>query len=374
MGLWAVSDSKGIVLEEIDSIILENSIESNKLKKAVADFNALWAYRVGSLLEVEKVKFGRTKGIYLRQSNRLKSLKKGSFSLKRNGEGILVDARTEEGLANALYYIAHTVLGARWYWPTTLGFEWVGEKPKTWLLQRIQVEPSFSMRSLYGSNAEFSLRNRLAEGYSFNHNLANIFRPEYQSIVPHIFADLGDRKIIPRGSTISDPNPNFTNEGAVQLASLAAINYFVNNPSAKSFSLSPNDNILYDTTEATKLAVSPITYFRKRPNYTDMIFGFANKVAQKVFDEAGLWNSDQGEDRYMGMLAYYWAEQSPSIPLHSRVLPILTSDRSQWHDPAYRQEDKDLIVRWGKQGQKKSGHGIIILERHILIHDNSHDG
>ena len=82
LGLWAVSDSKVIVLEEIQSIILEKPIESEKLKKAVADFNALWAYRVGSLLEVDKPKLFRTKGIYLRQSNRLKSLKAGSFFIK----------------------------------------------------------------------------------------------------------------------------------------------------------------------------------------------------------------------------------------------------------------------------------------------------
>ena len=354
LGFWA-SDSKVIVLEEIESIISEKPIESVKLKKAVADLNALWAYRVGSLLEVEKPKFGKKKGIYLRQSNRLKSLKAGSFSLKKNGKGVLVDARTEEGLANALYYISHYVLGARWYWPTVIGFEWFGEAPKIWALQRIQVEPSFTMRSLHGSDAEYSLRNRLADGYSFNHNLATIFRPEYQASVPNIFADLGDRKIMSKGSTISDPHPNFTNEGTIQLAALAAIQYFEKNPSAKSFSLSPNDNILYDTTQATKEAVSPIRYFRKRPNYSDMTFDFANKVARKVFDDAGLWMTDQGEDRYLGMLAYYWAEQSPSIPLHPRVLPILTSDRSQWHDSVYRREDKDLIERWGKTEAKKIG-------------------
>lgn len=355
LGLWDLSDSKVIVLEEVESIILEKPIESSKLRKAVADFNALWAFRVGSLLEVEKSKFGRAKGIYLRQSNRLKSLKEGSFSFRKKSKGILVDAYNEEGLANALYYIAHELLGARWYWPTPLGFEWVGDVPETWELASTTIEPSFSMRSLYGSDTEYSLRNRLVGGYSFNHNLANIFRPEYQSLVPNIFADLGDRKIIPQGSTTFDPQPNLTHEGAVELTALAAIHYFENNPSAKSFSLSPNDNILYDTTEATEKAVSPLIYFRKRPNYTDMTFQFANQVAHKVFNEAGLWKTDNGEDRYLGMLAYYWAEQSPSILLHPRVLPILTSDRAQWHDPLYRTEDRALIERWGQTGAQKIG-------------------
>ena len=350
-----VGNSKDIVLKELESIILGKPIKSSKLRMAVADFNALWAYRVGSLLKVEKNRLIKAKGIYLRQSNRIKSKKLGSFSLIRKRGKIIVNARTEEGLANALYYIAQYVLGARWYWPTPIGFEWVGEAPEVWPLQRIEVEPSFSMRSLYGANSEYSIRNRLTGGYLFNHNLAKIFRPVYQSLVPDIFADLGDRKILAKGNNVYDPQPNLTNEGAVQLAALAAIHYFENNPSAKSFSLSPNDNILYDTTEATKEAVSPITYFRKRPNYTNMTFEFANQVARKVFNEEGLWKTYDGEDRYLGMLAYYWTEQSPSILLHPRVLPILASDRAQWHEPFYREQDRNLIERWGKTEAEKIG-------------------
>ena len=355
LGFLDVRDSNLIVLKDLESIVIEEPIESPKLRKAVADFNALWTCRVGYLLELEAPSFGKLRGIYLRQSNRLKSKKVGSFLLRKKGKGILVDAWNEEGLANALYYLAHNMLGARWYWPTPLGFEWVGNISETWRIAERIIEPSFSMRNLYGSDTEYSLRNRLVGGYSFNHNLARIFKPEIQSIVPDIFADLGDRHIKHKGNAARDPQPNLTHEGAVELTALAAIHYFKQNPSAKSFSLSPNDNILYDTTEATKEAVSPISYFRKRPNYTDMTFQFANQVAHKVFNEAGLWKTDQGEDRYLGMLAYYWTEQSPSIPLHPRILPILTSDRSQWQDFRFRQEDKALIERWGQTKAEKIG-------------------
>ena len=355
LGFLDVRDSNLIVLKELESIVIEEPIESPKLRKAVADFNALWTCRVGYLLEIEAPSFGKLRGIYLRQSNHLKSKKMGSFSLRKKGKGILVDAWNEEGLANALYYLAHNMLGARWYWPTPLGFEWVGTISDAWRISDRIIEPSFSMRSLYGSDTEYSLRNRLVGGYSFNHNLARIFKPEIQSIIPNIFADLGYRHIKHSGNRSTDPQPNLTHKGAVQLTALAAIHHFKKYPSAKSFSLSPNDNILYDTTEATEKAVSPITYFRKRPNYTDMTFEFANQVAHKVFNEAGLWKTDKGEDRYLGMLAYYWAEQSPGIPLHPKVLPILTSDRSQWQDSRYRQEDKALIERWGKTEAKKIG-------------------
>tara|TARA_B100001093_G_scaffold241080_1_gene230837 strand:- start:53 stop:2482 length:2430 start_codon:yes stop_codon:yes gene_type:complete len=350
-----IIDKKSIRLNKLECLISESPVESHKLKKSISDFNALWASHMGCLLKVERTGFGKAKGIYLSKSDLLKSKKKGSFLIRKKCGHIFINARDEDGLANALYYIAHNLLGARWYWPTPLGFETVGQVPKKWRLNRILEEPSFTMRSLHGSDAEYQLRNRLSGGYSFNHNLARIFKPEIQSSVPNIFADLGDRKIKHKGSTSFDPQPNLTQEGAVELAALAAIHYFENNPSAKSFSLSPNDNILYDTTEATKHAVSPLAYFRKRPNYTDMTFQFANQVAHKVFNEAGLWKTDQEENRYLGMLAYYWAEQSPSIPLHPRILPILTSDRAQWHDPIYRNEDRALIKRWGKTEAEKIG-------------------
>lgn len=346
---------KSIVVNRLECLIPVSSVESHKLKKAISDLNVLWDHNFGCLLESEQQGFGKAKGIYLRKSNLLKSKKKGSFLIRKKWGRILIDAQDEDGLANALYHISHNLFGARWYWPTPLGFEIIGQVPKKWDLNKILEEPSFSMRSLYGTDTDYQLRNRLAGGYSFNHNLARIFKPEIQSIAPNIFADLGDRKIEHKGSAVSDPQPNLVHESAVELTAQAAIDYFRKNPSAKSFSLSPNDNILYDTTTATEKAVSPITYFRKRPNYTDMIFQFSNKVAYKVFNEVGLWRTDQGEDRYLGMLAYYWSEQSPSIPLHPRVLPVLTSDRSQWHDSRYRKEDKALIERWGQTKAEKIG-------------------
>lgn len=354
-GFQIFGKPEALVLSDIQTIIVEEKIESRKFSQAVADFNALWAYRVGHLLSVESIKLSNESSIILRQSNRLKSKKPGSFQIKQRGSNIIVKSYDEKGWINALYTIAHELLGARWYWPTPLGFEWVGDVPETWELASTTIEPSFSMRSLYGSDTEYSLRNRLSGGYSFNHNLARIFKPEYQSIAPNIFADLGDRSITAKGHAAYDPQPNFTDSDAVHLVALTVIDYFNNNPEAKSFSLSPNDNVLYDTTEATEQMVSPLSYFRGRPNYTDLTFSFANKVAERVFDQEGLWKTDRGEDRYLSMLAYYWTEQSPSIPLHPRILPVLTSDRAQWHDPVYRTEDKALINRWNKTDVKKLG-------------------
>ena len=136
-----------------------------------------------------------------------------------------------------------------------------------------------------------------------------------------MYADLGAKATVVKGSTGYDPQPNFTAPEAIQLATLAAIEHFEKNPSARSFSLSPNDNTLFDISADTENAIAPIRYFRGRPDYTPLTFAFANAVAEGVFNRAGLWKNDRGEPRYLTMLAYYWTEQSPEFALHPRILP-----------------------------------------------------
>ena len=157
----------------------------------------------------------------------------------------------------------------------------------------------------------------------------------------------------PKGSAGYDPQPDFTEPRAVEVAAKAALAAFAKNPEARSFSLSINDNTLFDDSEATRRVIEPVEYFRGRPNYTDLVFGFMNQVAEQVFEQGGAWTTPAGEPRYLTALAYYWTEQSPSFPLHPRVMPVLTSDRAQWHDPAYRAQDKALIQRWADSGAER---------------------
>ena len=363
--LWVLTNNKsqaqlseGLELKSIQSIILKDAPANADINQALADFKALWYFRVGTFLVMkEKAWWFPSKGpsIILKRQQGFKKMTPGTFVIKQKGQSIYIFSPDQAGWASALYTLAADLLGARWYWPTNLGFEWVGEVPRIFPAKEWTVSPSFEMRKFYPNVKEYSLRNRHSGGYSFNHNLAKIFKPEYTTLVPKAFAKIADRETIVKGSTQFDPQPNFTNQEAVEWASIKAIEYFEENPSAKSFSLSPNDNTLYDISEDTQSAVAPLSYFRGLPNYTDLTFEFANKVAERVFSQSSLKENSFGEDRYLTMLAYYWTEQSPGIKLHPRVLPILTSDRAQWHDPDYRKSDKSLIKRWADSGAEKLG-------------------
>ena len=147
--------------------------------------------------------------------------------------------------------------------------------------------------------------------------------------------------------------PHLAHPLAVDFAAEAALSYFEKNPKSRSYSLSINDNVLFDESELTQAQVMPLKYFRTRPDYTDYVFGFMNAVAEKVFEAGGAWQNENGEDRYLTALSYYWTEPSPSISIHPRVMPVLTSDRAQWHDPLYREGDKALIQRWAHSGAER---------------------
>jgi hypothetical protein len=208
-------------------------------------------------------------------------------------------------------------------------------------------------RKFYPVNTDFARRNRLNHVYSFNHNLAKVFSKKVFATQPEAFAEVNGRRKVPRGSGRTDPQPDLTRPEAVEIAAQAALAHFADKPNSKSFSLSINDNVLFDTTERTEAVVSPLRYFRTRPNYTDLVFGFMNQVAKRVFEEGGAWQTPAGEDRYLTALAYYWTEPAPTIPIHPRVMPVLTSDRAQWHDPDYRTQDKALIQAWAASGAER---------------------
>lgn len=274
----------------------------------------------------------------------------GGFTIRRERTRVIIRAADAEGWRNGLYAIMEDMMGARWYWAGELGFEWA-EPVRGHFPNRPWVErPAFVQRRLYPVNTDFGRRNRLNSVYSFNHNLGKIFTPELFDARPEVFSEVNGRRKVPRGSGGTDPQPDFTHPGAVEVAAQAALAHFAANPESNSYSLSINDNVLFDTRARTEAAVTPLRYFRGRPDYTDLVFGFMNEVAERVFDQAGAWHTQAGEERYLTALAYYWTEPAPTIRLHPRVMPVLTSDRAQWHDPDYRAEDQALIRAWAASG------------------------
>ena len=325
-------------------------IESETLSAAIEDLLVLFEQKYGHRLET--VTKGKPKYSISFESAKA-TTNGGAYTILRERSRVLIRAACVEGWCNGLYTIMKDMLGARWYWGGSLGCEFVEPNRRSFLYSPWIETPTFLQRRLHPVTSDFARRNRLNSAFSFNHNLAKIFTADIYETHPEVFSKINGRRKKPRGSTGTDPQPNFTEMGAVEIAAQAALDYFETYPERTSYSLSINDNVLYDTGPRTEAVVSPVRYFRGRPDYTDLVFNFVNRVAERVFDQAGAWQTPQGRDRFLTALAYYWAEPAPTISIHPRVMPVLTSDRSQWHDPIYRKDDKALINAWALSGAER---------------------
>ncbi len=356
-GEWRVERLPGsarLSLESIRTLVMPADAGA-ALSAAVEDFGHVFELRYGIELEVVAQGESRPKhAIYLGDSGGLsRRLQNDAFLIHRQGARVFVAGDGENGVLNGVYALCAEVLGARWYWAGDLGLELIGPTHAKFPEGRWQEEPAYVMRSFYPLNGDFGRRNRLVRHFQFNHALAKVFTPALYETEPEVFSEVYGRRRAPKGHHGYDPQPDFTEPRAVELAAEAALAAFEKNPEARSFSLSINDNALFDDSEATRRLVEPVEYFRGKPNYTDLVFGFMNTVAERVFEEGGAWTTPSGEPRYLTALAYYWTEQSPSFQIHPRVMPVLTSDRAQWHDPEYREADKALIQRWADSGAER---------------------
>ncbi|NBB78277.1 MAG: DUF4838 domain-containing protein [Verrucomicrobia bacterium] len=282
----------------------------------------------------------------------------GSVYRRARGERIYLRAKNTEALVQGIYRLAYTEYGARWFFPgaDTLFLSAMHSDRATATRLPVMQEPAFQQRQLGARRQPFSRWNGVNQPYRFNHALANVFTPGLFADHPELFARRGDGRIYaPTGSRRYDAQPHLALPAVADRAAEAALAYFEAHPEARSFSLATNDNIRFDESAATRALVEPMTYFRGLPNYSDLVFTFMNRAAERVFDEAGAWSTPDGQPRYLTALAYYWAEAVPSFPLHPRVLPVLTADRAQWRDPAYRAEDKALIEAWSESGAERIG-------------------
>jgi len=356
-GEWRVERSprsSQLALESIRTVVVPAEQDA-ALTAAVADLCEVFEMRYGVELSIVAATDRRPKyAIYLGDSGRVRCLaRNGSFSMHREGARVYIAGDGQRGLLNGVYALCGELLGARWYWAGDLGLELVGSADVTFPEGVWREEPAYVQRTFYPMNGDFGRRNRLVRRYSFNHALAKLFSADLYEREPEVFSEVYGRRRKPEGSAGMDAQPDFSEPRAIELAAEAALAAFEKNPQTRSFSLSINDNVLFDDSEATQRLVEPVNYFRTRPNYTDLVFGFMNAVAERVFEQGGAWATPSGEPRYLTALAYYWTEQSPSFPIHPRVMPVLTSDRAQWHDPNYRAEDKALIERWADSGAER---------------------
>jgi hypothetical protein len=236
-----------------------------------------------------------------------------------------------------------TQCGCRWYIPTELG----EHIPQTGTVRapgalNVVEEPSYLSR-LWSRPADmdpnWARRNYSRARFSFHHNLLRVFTPEVYDQHPEFFPLIDGKRRRPTGPDDHSWQPCFSNAQAARFAAGVAAKAFDADPSLASFSLGINDSNGYCQCEnCARLTDPQHAEFRGRPNRSNQVFTFMNRVARELM----LTHSD----KYIGCLAYSWCEDVPTTSVHDHVIPYLTNDRAQWRDPKFRADDEELIRRW----------------------------
>ncbi len=261
-----------------------------------------------------------------------------------------------DGIATgfAVYGFLQEFCQVRWFMPGDLG----EEVPRR---QRLRLpgmdfiyNPPFFQRLLGASEREWRQRNFQRRLIPFNHHLQHIFPPQLIEEHPEWFPLVRGERVALSGAR--GPNPNLAHPGAAAHAAQWVADHFSRNPDALGVSLATTDSLTFDESDLTRQWTRPYRYFRGRPDYSDLVFTFTNRVAQHLWPmDAEDGGNGPGDSRHVTQLAYYWAENLPSFPLHPRVLPVLTSDRAQWFDLDYRENDQELIRRWAESDAELLG-------------------
>ncbi len=194
-------------------------------------------------------------------------------------------------------------------------------------------------------------KHDLTTQFNFQHNAHTFLGAEEFKSNPEWFPLVRGKRVDLSGA--KGPNPNYAHPGFAEHVAGLARSHFEANPDSLSFSLSMTDSLVFDDSDLTRELVEPIAYFRRRPDFSDLVFAFANRVAEWVFYPES--RIPEPDSRFLTSYAYYWAENTPSFDLHPHVIPFLTSDRAQWWDSEYQRNDQDLIQRWGQAGPQFIG-------------------
>ncbi|HVS54485.1 MAG TPA: DUF4838 domain-containing protein [Opitutaceae bacterium] len=263
------------------------------------------------------------------------------------GETVIVRSERRIDCEMAASWFLERQVGAHWFMPGPLGEAIPRRAELAVATGREVARPGFVSRDLGGIDGDANgrawfARNRLVERFEFAHHLGAIFPPEELRQHPEMAPMRAGRRYIPSDPSDYNWQPDLTNAAAIEHAAAAARAAFAADPNRLSFSLGENDSIRFDDSAATSAAVAPPRFFRHRPDYSDLVFGFANAVADRV--------RPAYPDRWLPTLAYYWAENTPRFPVAKNVVPYLTADRTQWFDPDFAAEDRALIAQWCRSG------------------------
>ncbi len=276
------------------------------------------------------------------------------FRLRSVGQRVFIEAATPEATPFAVSWLLQRYGGVRWYAPGALGE--VIPRCAAWTLPDLAVvrEPAYVSREITGlydqAGRDWARRNGLRQRLEYSHNLTRVFPPELYDTHPEWFGLVDGARRRPLGGSDYHWQPDLARGDVAEHAAARAAEAFARDAGRASFALGMNDTVRFDQGAGTRIAVEPLRYFRGMPDYSPLVFGFMNRAAEALGRTPG-----GAPHRYLGCLAYFWCENPPPFAVDPRVVPYVTTDRTQFYDRAYRAADLELMSRWQRSGGRAYG-------------------
>lgn len=274
------------------------------------------------------------------------------FIIKVEGGSLFIVGHDATATELGVHYFLQRYAGVRWYIPLEIG-EHIPSRPTFTVSDKLddRQEPAWQSRlwsSVSRMDPMWEKRNLCRARYNFHHNLLNVLKP---SLVydqhPEWFPLINGQRIPKPADDAHSWQPNFASREMAAWVAQQIIAYFDANPTATSYSLGINDvgdGGYCQCPDCQALDDKAKPTFRDRPNYSNRVFTFMNRVAEIT--------SQKYPDKLLGCLAYANCEEVPSFPVHPNIIPYLTNDRAQWRDRAFKKQDQDLLRRWAKAARQ----------------------
>ena len=320
--------------------------------------------------------------------------------VERTSRGLAIHGSDNTATVMAVYRFAEAFLGWRYFQPGPLGLERLDRPPPFPEMKGdpavlLHESPSFRSRRLGGVQPRGLLADwpdwrawhGLRERYQYNHSVHRVVPPQLFDEHPDWFAKGGDglpqRPPFPEVNGYND-HPDLRNEelrdwvAGQALASLAEKTPLIlpedfrppppppgrgtrhrvqQSPGLLSLSLSLGDSYVFGHFPEG-YAARPDGFFRRWPDWSPHVFRYSNAVAERIHSvyERSRWPGPRSRPELrLGCLSYLVWENVPEEPPHSSLVPWLTFDRSQWHDPAARADDLALLKEWTAKSELPPG-------------------
>lgn len=330
------------------------------------------------------------------------------FAVRRDRRGLWIAGSDATTTVYAVHRFIEDAFGWYYFTPGPLGLERLDEPPTPpsvsgpagTLRQEKAHWMSRHPSSLEGTSGgpSWGAWNGLRERFQYNHTLHRIVVPDDFNSHPEWFAK--DRSGQPMRPPFAQPHgyndhPDLSQEGVRQRVveqTLEALEQTWDNhrtgrqnrasyPPVRltsgiiSVSLSLGDSFVFGNFPE-EYPWNPDGYDRRWPDWSNHVFAYTNALADEI---SRRWSAEPGRPAlYLGALSYLVWENVPAFPVHPRIVPYLTFDRSQWYDPQARADDLARVEAWSRAGTDLTGtwdylfgHGFLIPRSLVTIVSDS---